>query len=564
MIEVFKYLTGILGKEEQKTWKSIAVLGILGAATEIFSFVVTVFYIPTVLEDDPVTGRTQVWAILLLFLVQVTLELYRCKISDHFLYHGAQKLSMKIYELFAKEDFEHHNQKSVMQALAVVRSDTTRSIGMLLSCMDVCAHALVMLGYIMLLIAVSSWFGLLGGILAIALVAGVFVWYYLRMEAYGEKCRRYEIKANSQITLGYGIFEEMKISGNIEPVLQKYYDASMDYARMQAEYSYKNDFIKILMNLWMKAIMLVIFAALFLVGPDMAALIPVTAFVSILSRMVPEAYIIINGLNNLRYSKKSYEELRGCLLRYTELKEEEQKLRGIRQKKITFEKGIVVRNLTFGYRRKETIFQNACMEIPAGSAVAVIGVSGIGKTTFLSLVMGLLKPQEGEIWYDDYDIVAQKDQEGDCKAEIGEIVSYIPQVVYMNGETVRNNVALLAERAEIDDERVIECLKCAHVWKDVEKMPEGIHTVISERGTTISGGQRQRIALARALYKDFEILIMDEATAALDMETEKAVIDSIREVRKNKTLLIVTHHTSLAKECDIIYKIQDQKMVRVK
>lgn len=564
MIEVFKYLTGILGKEEQKIWKSIAVLGILGAAAEIFSFVMTVFYIPAVLEDDPSAGKIQVWVILFLFLIQVTLELFRCKISDYFLYHGAHKLSMRMYELFAKEDFEHHNQKSVMQALAIVRSDTMKSIGMILSFLDVGIHILVMLGYTMILIAVSSWFGLLGSMFIILLVTGIFVWYYMQMEIYGEKCRRYEIKVNSQITLGYGIFEEMRISGNIEPVLQKYYDASLDYARMQAEYSYKNDFIKVIMNLWMKAIMLIIFAALFLVGPNMAALIPITAFVSVLSRMMPEAYNIINGLNNLRYSKKSYEELKECLLRYTELKEEEKRFQGIRQKKVTFEKGIFIRNLTFGYRRKEKIFQNASMEIPAGSSVAVIGTSGIGKTTFLSLVMGLLKPQEGEILYDDYDIVAQKDQEGACKAEIGEIVSYIPQVVYMNGETVRNNVALLAEQSKIDDERVIDCLKCAHVWKDVVKMPEGIHTVISERGTTISGGQRQRIALARALYKDFELLIMDEATAALDMETEKAVIDSIREVRKNKTLLIVTHHMSLANECDIIYKIQDQKMTRVK
>ena len=95
-------------------------------------------------------------------------------------------------------------------------------------------------------------------------------------------------------------------------------------------------------------------------------------------------------------------------------------------------------------------------------------------------------------------------------------------------------------------------------------MPDGVHTLIGENGTAISGGQRQRVALARALYKEFELLVMDEAMAALDMETEKAVIDSIRQVKKGKTLLIVTHHMSLANECDIIYKIEDRKMTRVK
>lgn len=564
MAEFFKYLTKALGKEEERVWKWIAVLGILGAAIEIFSFIVTVFWIPAVLEDHPSAGKFQALGVLFLFLLQMVLELYRCKISNHFLYHGAQKLSVKVYELFAKEDLEHHNQKSVMQALAMVRSDTTKSIGMILSCVDVGVHILAVLGYILILTAISSWFGLLGSMLVIALAAGIFAWYCVRMEAYGEKCRRYEIKANSQITLGYGIFEEMKIAGDMEPVLQKYYAASLDHARIQGEYSYKNDFIKVVMNLWMKAVMLFLLAVLFFVGPDMAALIPVTAYVSVLSRMMPAAYTIVGGMNNVRYSKNSFEALKECLDRYTELKEKEKEIQGIRQKKITLENGLFIRNLTFGYSRKEKIFQNASMEIPAGSSAAVIGVSGIGKTTFLSLAIGLLKPQEGEILYDDYDVVSQTDGNGNCKADIGDIVSYIPQTVYMNGETVRNNVALFADEAAIDDERVEECLKCAQVWEDVARMPEGIHTLISERGTTISGGQRQRIALARALYKDFELLIMDEATAALDMETEKAVIDSIRQVRKNKTLLIVTHHMSLANECDIIYKIQNQKLIRVK
>ena len=178
--------------------------------------------------------------------------------------------------------------------------------------------------------------------------------------------------------------------------------------------------------------------------------------------------------------------------------------------------------------------------------------------------MGLLRPQAGSILYDDYNIITQADTKGMCRGKIGDIVSYIPQTVHMNGETVRNNVALLAEKTEINDERIIECLKCAQVWEDVAKMPEGIHTLIGENGTAISGGQRQRIALARALYKNFELLIMDEATAALDRETEKAVMDSIRQIRKDKTLLIITHHMSLANECDIVYKIQNRNLVRIK
>ena len=150
------------------------------------------------------------------------------------------------------------------------------------------------------------------------------------------------------------------------------------------------------------------------------------------------------------------------------------------------------------------------------------------------------------------------------KVNMGKLVSYIPQIVHLNGETVRNNVAFFEEESQIDDARVKECLQCAQIWEEVQAMPDGVHTLIGENGTAISGGQRQRVALARALYKEFELLVMDEAMAALDMETEKAVIDSIRQVKKGKTLLIVTHHMSLANECDMIYKIENKKIVRVK
>ena len=220
--------------------------------------------------------------------------------------------------------------------------------------------------------------------------------------------------------------------------------------------------------------------------------------------------------------------------------------------------------MTFGYHNQVNVFQDASLNIPTGVSVAIIGASGSGKTTFLDLILGLLTPQKGNIVYDDYDLVTHMDEEGECIADIGHITSYIPQTVYLNGETVRNNVVFFVDDDKIDESKLEECLKCAQIWDDVMQMPDGINTLIGEDGTAISGGQRQRIALARALYKEFELLIMDEATASLDMETEKAVIDSIRHVKNNKTILIATHHMNLAEECDMIYRIENKKFVRIK
>lgn len=262
--------------------------------------------------------------------------------------------------------------------------------------------------------------------------------------------------------------------------------------------------------------------------------------------------------------EKNYEIFEINMNRYQVMKEDEKALNSLRKKTVTLYNHLQVENLTFSYPSGNTIFEDASIEILPGSSTAIIGSSGAGKTTFLDLLLGLLTPQSGHIWYDDYDLVAGKDSSGKCHADLGDIVSYIPQTVYLNGETIRNNVAFMLDEGNVDESKIIECLKCCQIWDDIQKMPDGIDTLIGENGTGISGGQRQRIALARALYKDFQVLIMDEATAALDIETESAVMDSIRQLEGNKTLLMVTHHQSLANACEHIYRIENKKFVKIK
>ena len=344
-----------------------------------------------------------------------------------------------------------------MQALEIVRNDTMKSMNIILTFVAVGVNIFTLAGYAAVLIFISKWIGIgiITGIIFFMLIVAVCFFYRTQMKMYGEKCRKYAIKANAQITLEYGVFEEIKVSGYAEPVLAKYYDASMAYSQEQSKYSLKNDIIAVFMGLWAKALMLIIFVSLFLWGIELSTFIPVTVYVTALSRMTTLSYNIVGGINNIEFSKQPYEELKDCLDRYEELKKEEKRHANIRQKKVTLTKGLYVQNLTFGYSGREKLFENVSLEIPAGTSVAIIGTSGVGKTTFLALILGLLKPQAGSIRYDDYDIVAQADTEGACIANIGEIVSYIPQVVYMNGETVRNNVALLTEQDKIDDERII-------------------------------------------------------------------------------------------------------------
>ncbi len=548
-------------------WKIYAVLSLISPIVDIFSFSVIIYIINIVVRENGADTKLTAFTffMVLVSILKCLFELYKSKLANRFVYDGAQKLSMKIYELLIKEDLMEHNKKSAIQAMNTVRNDTTNSIQIITDFIEAVINGITMAGFAVVLIYVSKWMGIISCVILVILMAVIFLRTRKRMQEYGEKSRACSIKANSQITIAYGSFKEMKIDDRSAFVLRKYEDASRAFAQVQGEFKYKISSIAVILQNSIMAAMFVILAVILVFGTDLAAVLaPMVVYITALVRMLPMAYNILNGMNKIEFAQKPYEAVKESMAEYSLMKEEETRAEKIRQRKLTLRKGVSVRNMTFGYTDRVQIFQDASIDIPVGCSIAVIGASGAGKTTFVDLLLGLLKPQEGHVFFDDYDIVTHSDGEGPCQASMGELVSYIPQTVYLNGETIQNNVAFFEEEEEIDEARVIECLKCAQIWEDVQKMQDGVHTLIGANGTTLSGGQRQRIALARALYKNFELLVMDEATAALDMETEKAVIDSIRQIKENKTLIMVTHHMSLANECDVVYKIENQKIVRVR
>lgn len=567
-MEMFRYLTGVLEKEDKKTWEILAVCSFVSPVIDVFSFSAILYIVNIIVREEQVSAE-MIWfsfAMGALSLAAGFFEMHRCELYSRLEYCGAHRLSVKICELFIKEDLLCHNEKSVVQMLSMVRTDTQNCIEILIAGIRLWTNFLTLAGCFAVLVYVSGWIG----IISCMALAGFMAWMYCRyrgqIKTYGEQCRKDLIRTNAQVTIAYGIFKEMKLSGRPELVLERYRNASGEYAKVQREFKYKGSVISMFMQNSVISFLFLLLAFLMWQQEKelIRILVSMVVYITVLVRVIPLAYSFVNGMNQIEFKKDSYEALKENLRRYDAMKKKENMESQVRKRKITFKNGLKVRNLSFRYNERTEIFKDVSLDIPAGKSVAVIGISGVGKTTLLDLLAGLLKPQAGSILYDDYDIVSQSDAEGKCQAELGEAVSYIPQVVYLNGETIRNNVAFFDREGETDDGRVIECLKHARVWEDIAGMPEGIHTLVGENGTAVSGGQRQRIALARALYKDFELLVMDEATAALDMETEKAVIDSIRKVREDKTLLIATHHMSLANECDMIYRIENRKIVRVK
>lgn len=514
-------------------------------------------------EDGRMTG--QILFLSLLLLLTGVFELVKGRASTALVMDISHDWSLKIYELYGMEELEDHSKKTAMQAISGARTDPAVCARIIPSCMGLVVDLLTVMFYAAAMTFVARAVGALSCVLVAALMAALYWYSRIHAVRFGERQRQLEIRAGGMVSTMFGSYKEIKIDSRRGVLLERYRQASAECAQIQKDHNFTKGLQGVVLQNVMQSALFLTLAGLLWAGADLSHILPdMVIFITLLTRMLPVSKRIVEALTDLHYAVKYCEALQESLGRCRALRQAKADRALLREKRVTLDQGIRVEGLSFHYANGKQIFENASMEVPAGVSTAVIGLSGEGKTTLLDLILGLLHPQAGHIWYDDLDIVEGRDGQGPCRADIGAAVSYIPQIVYLNNETVRGNVTFLAGEEGQDEERIIECLQCAQIWEDVREMPEGLDTLIGENGTTISGGQRQRIALARALYKKCEILIMDEATAALDMDTERAVHDAIRQMQGTKTLLMVTHHMSLADMCERVYKLENRQLVRVR
>lgn len=216
--------------------------------------------------------------------------------------------------------------------------------------------------------------------------------------------------------------------------------------------------------------------------------------------------------------------------------------------------GIHIKNVTYSYPNvEEPVIKDADFVVPKGKTVAFIGSSGAGKTTMVDIILGLLEPQSGKVMADKINV---HEKSKTFHAQVG----YIPQEIYLSDDTIRNNIAFGVKEEEIDDEAVRIAVEKAQLGEFMGSLPNGLETIVGDRGVRLSGGQRQRIGIARALYHNPEILVLDEATSALDNDTEAAVMEAIEKLHGEKTMMIIAHRLTTIRNADIIYEVADGKV----
>lgn len=278
-------------------------------------------------------------------------------------------------------------------------------------------------------------------------------------------------------------------------------------------------------------------------------------FVAATFRILPSINRILGSLQNIKFYKSSIDLL------YEEFEITEDKSKLIRQnsKLGTFNKSITISKVCFKYKGMDKIvLDDVSLKLNIGSTTGIIGVSGSGKSTLINIIVGLFNPTSGEILLDEEFNISSN------LSSWQKTIGYVSQDVFLSDDSILMNVAFGTKQEEIDVELINKVLKQAQLIEFIDSLPKGFHTKVGERGVQLSGGQRQRIGIARALYRQPDILILDEATSALDIKTEQDIMTSIDGLKGQLTIIIVTHRLITLKNCDDIYSIKEGKLTKEK
>ena len=448
----------------------------------------------------------------------------------------------------------HLTKNSADLVQSVITFTDRFCIGLVLSLLTSISNGVVIVALVALLISTNASASIgIGVVLLVAL--GVLAPLKDRLARWGKNGFDASAEMIRVLNHGLGGLKETRIIG-CEP----YFEAQMNQAANKyAKNMGLADSFANLPRYVVEAVIisfLIIFAFMFVTfGDDSQNLTSIFGIFAIASiRLLPATGNTIGCISVIRYNIHSLDSL------YSELKEAEQfeaenRLRSLPESagkpaKLNFQRQIDVENLVYKYPNAEAkALQEISLTIEKGHSIGLIGKSGSGKTTLVDVLMGLLTPQSGDIKVDGVSVYPQL-------RAWQNLIGYVPQSIFLIDDTLERNIAFGVPDSQIDRQRVENAVAAAQLTEVIERLPMGLNTTVGERGVLLSGGQRQRVGIARALYHEKEILVFDEATAALDNETENLITDATKALSGSKTIIIIAHRLSTIEHCDRIYRLE--------
>jgi ATP-binding cassette, subfamily B, bacterial PglK len=356
-------------------------------------------------------------------------------------------------------------------------------------------------------------------------------------------------EVNSSLIEVYNSFRELKIYSNVDFYINNYLKYNMNFATAQKNIDF---FGGITRNIFELIIIFFFSLAFIITGFELNLnfLPTVGIFVFTFFRLYP-SFTRISFLKTIINSNTNSIDI---LLDIQNFKVEKLIDNKQTSKKFSFNQKIHIENASFGYERNQLIIKNLDLHINKGDIIGISGNNGSGKTTLCNIILSVIVPLSGKVMIDE------KYNTKDFLEEYRKIVSFIPQNIFLLNDTIINNITFNLKNEEFNEEKLNNIIKITGLESVNANLKKRSNSFIGENGFNLSGGQRQRVAIARALYKDSQIVIMDEHTSALDNVTEKVLLEDMKNLFKNKTIIIISHRKQVLNYCSKHYHLENGKL----
>ena len=485
-----------------------------------------------------------------LYLVKTLYLTYVIDRQNKFLFGLNAFISKLLYFKYLKQSYTFFLETNTAEVTKNIMVEVQLLTKYFIALMHLFNESLLLLTVFLTLILIEPI-----GVLSIGALFLLFGYFYFRLTnkrifLYGEKRKEFDGKISKVILEGYGGSKEIKLLGRDNYFIDYFNELNDQKKIISANQTTLTQLPRLYVELLaFLSVIGLVGVMLFQDQPTAQIISKVGVFVVAIFRVIPSYSKITIALQNIKYNSVALDVIHQKFQKLTiEEKTDEYQ--------IEFNDHIEFDTVYFQYATSENeVLKNLNFKINKGETVGFIGSSGAGKSTVIDLLNGLLVPSRGEIKVDGISIRK-------CLKTWQGKIGYVPQQNFLTDASIASNIAFGLPIEKINQQKLSQAIKKAELESFIDSLPQGVETTVGERGLQISGGQMQRIGIARALYNDPDVLIFDEATSALDEKTEKNVLSAIRELKKSKTIIVITHRKNALYDCDRVFHIEDGKLTQ--
>ena len=572
-------VTKLLKVMDRKQKVQMAVLGLMmliGAFIETLSVSMLIPLIEVIMNPDDLAEHDQmrqifellhldnmgqftvfmILALIAMFILKNIYLYFQRSYQLRFVCDNQFLTARRLMRVYLDRPYEIYINYNSDEIIRTVTTDVANTYSLVLQILTLASDGVVFFGLAVMILVLDPVMALMVGVtmgLVLVIIKKAFKPILLKAGKDQQFHNGQMIKWINQSVLGV---KEVIISNKEQYFVDQY----SVHGKIHAETNRKHNLLTGVPGMITESVMMtgILLYLLYIVGSgqNMASMLSqLAAFAAAAIKIMPSVSRMSASMNSITYLRPFFIRVSDDLMEQLKLGAElEETEEDERTAPLKLHRSILLDHVTFSYGQSDRyIFKDASMEVPVGKTVGVAGPSGAGKTTAIDIMLGLLKPESGRVLADGVDI------SGHYAAWLKNI-GYIPQMIFMLDDTIRRNVAFGVKN--VDDGRVWTVLREAQLEEHVKSLPKGLDTEIGERGIRLSGGQRQRLGIARALYHDPDLLVFDEATSALDNETEAAIMESVNHLKGRKTMVIIAHRLNTIENCDILYRVENGKIVR--